>query len=32
MRRRIARMIRIALPLAVLTATALVEEAGQRWN
>ncbi len=32
MRRRITNAIRIALPLAVVTATALVEEAGLRWN
>jgi hypothetical protein len=32
MRRRLTHLIRIALPLAVLAATSLVEEAGQRWN
>jgi hypothetical protein len=32
MRHRISHMIRIALPLAILAATSLVEEAGQRWN
>jgi hypothetical protein len=32
MRRRLVALFRIALPIAVLAAAALVEEAGQRWN
>jgi hypothetical protein len=31
MRRRIVAALRIALPIAILSATALVEEAGLRW-
>lgn len=32
MRRRISSMIRLAVSIAVLAATSLVEEAGLRWN
>ena len=32
MRRHITHAIRITLPLAVLAAVGLVEEAGLRWN
>ena len=32
MRRRVVALFRIAVPIAVLAAMALVEEAGLRWN